>query len=177
MFQGVLIMQLPPDGIGVEISRLFYKLRDTLPDTITLKTHKVREIKPINENSTLGEQIRYYRQLANIEQRTLAKKLKCDRGVIFNLENKEMKLVNIEFLKRVIKELKIEDKLIINDDYIAFLLNNPSKTIIDFRKKNNLKRVDLAKMVNIHASIIKKWEQGKAQLTRTSYNKLKKCMS
>lgn len=47
--------------IDVAISKLFYKL---------------------NENSTSGEQIKYYRRLANIKQTDLCLKLGCDRGVL-----------------------------------------------------------------------------------------------
>lgn len=159
------------------ISKLFDKLKDKLETEITLKTHAKWTIPQIDENSTLGEQIKYYRRLANIKQTDLCLKLGCDRGVLDHLENRELKLVNIKLIKDIIKELDIEDKIIINDDYIAFLLNNPSKAILDFRKKNNLKRIDLAKMLDKDISVIKKWETGKSQMTRASYNKLKKCMS
>ena len=47
-----------------------------------------------------------------------------------HLENQEMKLVDIKLLKGVIEELGIEDKIIINDDYIKFLLDDPCKNII-----------------------------------------------
>ena len=134
------------------ISKLFYKL---------------------NENSTSGEQIKYYRRLANIKQTDLCLKLGCDRGVLDCLENRELKLVNIDLIKEVIKELDIEDKIIINDNYIAFLLDNPIQTILDFRKKNNLKRIDLAKMLDKDISVIKEWQTGKSQMTRASYDKLK----
>ncbi len=80
-------------------------------------------------------------------------------------------------IKDIIKELDIENKIVMNDDDIAFLLDNPIQTILDFRKKNNLKRIDLAKMLDKDISVIKKWETGKSQMTRASYNKLKKCMS
>lgn len=156
---------------------MFDKLKYKLETEITLKTHAKWKIPQIDENSTLGEQIKYYRRLANIKQTDLCLKLGCDRGVLDHLENRELKLVNIKLIKDVIKELNIEDKIIINDDYIAFLLDNPIKTILDFRKKNNFKRVDLAKMLDKDISVIKKWETGKSQMTRASYNKLKKCMS
>ena len=97
-------------------------------------------------------------------------------GALNRFENQEMKLINVNFIKDVIKELDIEDKIFINDDYISFLLGNPSKTLIDFRKKNNLKIIDLSEMIDVDVSVIKKWEKGQAQMTRTSYNKLKKCM-
>lgn len=160
------------------ISKLFYKLKDKLENNeITLKTHAVWKIPRINENSTIGQQIKYYRRLANIKQTDLCIKLGCDRGVLDRLENRDLKLVNINLIKDVIKELNIEDKIIINDDYIAFLLDNPSKTIVDFRKKNSLKQVDLARMLGKSVSVIKNWETGKSQMTRASYDKLKKFFS
>lgn len=159
------------------ISKLFDKLKDKLDTEIIIHTSPTWKIPRINENSTLGEQIKYYRRLANIKQTDLCLKLGCDRGVLDHLENRELKLVNINLIKDIIKELNIEDKIIINDDYIAFILDNPSKTILDFRKENNLKRIDLARMLDKDISVIKKWETGKSQMTRASYNKLKKCMS
>jgi len=159
------------------ISKLFDKLKDKLETEVTLKTHAVWKIPQINENSTIGEQIKYYRRLANINQTDLCSKLGCDRGVLDRLENRELKLVNVKLIKDVIKELDIEDKIVINDDYIGFLLDNPIQTLLDFRKKNNLKQIDLAKMLGKSLSVVKSWETGKSQITRTSYNKLKRFFS
>jgi len=155
------------------ISKLFDKLKDKLDTKVTLKTHAVWKIPQIDKNSTIGEQIKYYRRLANIKQTDLCIKLGCDRGVLDHLENRELKLVNVKLIKDIIKELDIEDKIAINDDYIAFLLDNPIQTILDFRKKNNLKQIDLAKMLGKSLSVIKNWESGKTQMTRANYDKLK----
>lgn len=73
----------------VAISKLFYKLKDKLDTSITLKTHAKWKIPTINENSTLGQQIKYYRRLANIKQTDLCLKLGCDRGVLDHLENRD----------------------------------------------------------------------------------------
>lgn len=157
----------------VAISKLFDKLKDKLDTDVTLKTHALWKIPPINENSTLGEQIKYYQRLANIRQTDLCLKLGCDRGVFNRLENKELKLVNVKLIKDIIKELDIADKIIMNDDYIAFLLDNPIQTIINFRKKNTLKQVDVARMLGKSVSVIRNWETDKAQMTRASYDRLK----
>lgn len=55
----------------VGISRLFDKLKDKLETEITLKTHAVWKIPQIDENSTIGQQIKYYRRLANIKQQVM----------------------------------------------------------------------------------------------------------
>lgn len=160
--------------IDVAISKLFEKLKDAIPTTITIKTHATWVIPEINENSTLGEQIKYYRRLAHIKQPDLALKLGYERGALHHIENNEIKLININLIKDIIKELKIEDKININDDYISFLLGNPSKVIRDFRKKHHLKKNHLAKMLKTDITAITKWETGRTQMTRTSYNKFKK---
>ena len=130
------------------ISKLFDKLKGKLDVSITLETHAVWKIPQIDENSTIGQQIKYYRRLANIKQTDLCLKLGCDRGVLDHLENRELKLVNVKLIKDIIKELDIEDKIVMNDDYIAFLLDNPIQTILDFRQKFSLKRLDLANMLD-----------------------------
>lgn len=163
--------------IDVSISKLFYKLRNEIDTEGIIHTTPNWKIPKINENSTLGEQIKYYRRLANVKQSDLCTKLGCDRGVIDIIENREIKLINVGLIKAIIKELEIEDKIIINDDYILFMLNKPSEQLRDFRKKNNIKRVELAKLIGTNISVIKRWERGQSQMTRASFNKLKKCMS
>lgn len=54
--------------INVAISKLFCKLKDRLDTEVTLKTHAKWKIPRIDKNSTIGEQIKYYRRLANIKQ-------------------------------------------------------------------------------------------------------------
>lgn len=81
-----------------------------------------------------------------------------------------MKLVDIKLLESVIKELKIEDKLIINDDYIEFLLNDPCKNIVDIRQ-------EFADMLEVSITSVRRWENGNSHISRNKYDKLKKCMS
>ena len=78
--------------INVVVSRLFDKLQDMFDNQIILKTTTAKwKIPPINKNSTLGEQIKYYRRLANIKQTDLCLKLGYDRGALHHIENREMK--------------------------------------------------------------------------------------
>lgn len=161
----------------VAISKLFDKLKDKLNTEITLKTHAKWKIPQIDKNSTIGQQIKYYRRLANIKQTDLCLKLGCDRGVLDHLENRELKLVNVKLIKDIIKELDIEDKIVMNDDYIAFLLDNPSKKIFELRKKLNLTRPKFADLINVSMTSVKRWENGNSHISREMYERLKKCMS
>ncbi len=150
----------------VAISKLFDKLKDKLDTEITLKTHAVWKIPQINENSTLGQQIKYYRRIANIKQTDLCLKLGYTRQALHHIENREMKLIDINLIKDVIKELDIADKININDDYIAFLLDNPSKKIFELRKKMNLTRPKFADLINVSMTSVKRWENGNSNISR-----------
>ena len=161
---------------NVAIEKLFDRLKGSLEPEITHALRVKWKIPTLSETDGIGKQIQYYRRLANIKQEDLCERLGCERGAIRHIESGEMKLVDVDFLKRVLRELGIEDKIVINDDYIDFLLHDPSKAISDYKEHNNLSTLDLSKMIGVDKSVIRKWETGKSQITRTSYNKLKQCM-
>lgn len=146
-----------------------------MPKLMSLKVAKDR-IKPIDESSSIGEQIKYYRCMAGLRQDELANKIGFERGMISKYENKEIKLLNVKAFKAIMQELDIEDKMIVHDDYISFMFNNPIQQLLDFKIKNNIESTDLSKLIDTDISVIKRWERGQSQMTRASYNKLKKCM-
>ena len=152
---------------------MFYGLQDTISTTIVIKTHTRRTVPPINKNSSLGQQIKHYRRLADIKQTDLGLKLGYSRDALNHLENGKMKLVDINLIKGIIKELDIEDKININDDYIAFLLDNPCKKIFNLRQKMNLTRQQFADMLNVSMTSVKRWESGKCHIARKQFDKLK----
>lgn len=156
---------------------MFYELKDALPYEVIIKTHAKWKVPTIDKNSSLGEQIKYYRRLANIKQKDLSLKLGYTRQALHHIENMEMKLLDINLIKDVIKELDIEDKININDDYIIFLLDNPHQTIIFLRKKLKLTRPKFAEMLGCSITSIKRWENGNTLISRAKFEQLKKCMS
>lgn len=160
----------------VAINKLFIKLQDKFESKVKIDVFADWKVPKYNPNSSIGKQIQYFRRKQHIRQIDLANKLNCDRGVIFNIENKESKLINVKLLKAIINELDIKDKIIINDDYIKFILNNPKEEIRKLRKKYNMTRNSFGEMLGIKFSVIKNWESGKSQPTRTSFEKIKKCM-
>ena len=73
----------------------------------------------INESSSVGDQIKYYRQLMSIQQKDVAKLIDIDRYTMYQLENKEYKqLYDKKHLQDVISFLDIEDKIIWNNKYL-----------------------------------------------------------
>lgn len=157
----------------VLIGELFSKLKHVINAKVTLETHAKWNLPQIDNNSTIGVQIKYYRRLANIKQTDLSLKLGYTRQALNHIENAEMKLVNINLLKDVIKELKIEEKININDEYILFLLNNPSKKVIELRNKLNISRFEFAKLIGVSITSIARWENGNNHISREKYEKIK----
>lgn len=49
----------------------------------------------MTSESTLGEQIKYYRRLNDVKQTDLGVNLNFERSTLNHLENREMKLVNV----------------------------------------------------------------------------------
>lgn len=160
-----------------KINKLFYDLQDKIQTTITIRTHTKRILKPIDENSTLGEQIKYYRMQQDIKQTDLSLKLGYSRDALHHIENKEMKLIDVNLIKDVIKELDIKDKIIINDDYVEFLLNSPCERLLDIRQNMNMTRQQFADMLDVSITSVRRWERGNSHISRNKYNKLKRCMT
>ena len=86
----------------------------------------------INESSSVGDQIKYYRQLMSIQQKDVAKLIDIDRYTMYQLENKEYKqLYDKKHLQDVISFLDIEDKIIWNDKYLEFIYKDKQEEIYE----------------------------------------------
>ena len=157
----------------VAINDLFSKISTFCELSFTLTTHTCRQVKNITSQSTLGEQIKYYRSIDDIKQTDLGTKLNFHRSTLNHLENKDIKLVNVELIKGIIKELNIEDKLIINDEYISFLLDNPCDKILKARKKLKVSRQAFADLLGVSDTSVRRWELGNTHISRKKYERLK----
>lgn len=93
-----------------------------------------------------------------------------ERSTLNHLENREMKLVNIDLIKGIISELGIEDKININYDYIRFLLDNPCEKI---RKARKMTMVQFGELLGVSDTSIRRWENGNQQISRNKYERLK----
>ena len=158
----------------VKVNALFYKISARCELSYTLTTHTCRQVKNITSKSTLGEQIKYYRSIDDIKQTDLGLKLNFHRSTLNHLENKDMKLVNVELIKGVIEELGIKDKININDDYISFLLDNPCEKILSIRKKKKLTRQQFADLLGVSDTSVRRWELGNSHISRKKFERLKK---
>ncbi len=151
---------------------MFYLIKDEFSSNIEMKLPSQNIIEP-TKNTSIGKQIKYYRKLANLKQEDLSLKLGCSKDALQHIENREMKLVDINLLKKIIKELDIEDKININDDYIKFLLNNPCKTIFKLRSDLGLSREEFSQILDVSITSVRRWELGNSNISRNKYEKLK----
>ncbi len=152
---------------------LFKKIGSKIQLSFTLTTHTCWNLKPITSESTLGEQIKYYRRLNDIKQTELGLKLNFERSTLNHLENHEIKAVNINLIKGIIEELDIKDKINVNDDYIEFLLNNPCEKIKSARKKNKMTLKQFGELLGVSDTSVRRWEHGNQNISRKKYERLK----
>lgn len=124
----------------------------------------------------MGEQIKYYRSIDDIKQTDLGIKLNFHRSTLNHLENKDMKLINVKLIKGIIDALDIKDKININDDYIAFLLDNPCEKIINLRKRKKLSRQQLTDILGVSDTSIRRWELGNSHISRKKFESLKQLL-
>lgn len=144
-------------------------------DTYTLFVKD--DIKTINidENSTLGNQIKYARQLKRITQEELARTLGVDSCTIKQIENKTYKqLHSTTIITNIIDYLDIRDKIKINDDYLEFILKKKQHEIFDFRIKYNIALIDFANMIDVYPKTIIKCEKDQSTISRKNLKNISK---
>lgn len=131
------------------------------------------KVDVITSRSTLGRQLRYYRQVNGYTQKQLAKLVGIDRRLITMYENYKSKEFNhIKILKKIIDFLGIEDKLNL-PEYIKFAIDNPSERLKTFQKKRGLTIADLSKQLKCDRHQIMKWRNGTAIMSNKYYSKIK----
>lgn len=132
----------------------------------------------INENSSVGEQIKHYRQLKGIQQKDIAKYINIDRYTMHQIENYEYKqLSNIKYIKEVLNYLDISDKIIWNDKYLEFICLNKQPEIKEFRMKYNISLIDFSNMLKVTQNTLKNWESNKTIISRKFFIKYQEVKS
>lgn len=128
----------------------------------------------ININSSVGEQIKYYRQLKGIQQKDVANYVEIDRYTMYQIENYDYAQIYYpQHIRKIIDFLDIEDKIIWNDKYLEFIINKQNYKIKEFRIKYNLTQKELANLMgkNTAVTTIRNWENGKSNISRKMFNK------
>lgn len=152
------------------INHLFNKLRKNIEESIKIEIPKPKIEEPNNDN--IGKQIAYYRKIKGLTQNELANILNVSKSSINAYENREIRLVNTKFLKKIFKVLDINNKIKL-PEYEEFILDNQSQKLKKILKENKLNYKQFSKAINVDYSNVKKWLKGQAIMSKASYNKVK----
>lgn len=77
-------------------------------DTLKQKIYTSKNLTIPGENSTIGEQLKYYRKYNNMSITDLSKKLGIPKYSIIHLENDDILLYNLDIIKAIIEEFNIK---------------------------------------------------------------------
>ena len=160
--------------VQVAIRDTFSTIFDEKGARFTIPVSSIMRLPMLVDNSSIGQQIKYYRELKGLTQEELGKAIGITKHTIRRIENQEMLLVNLPLLDKLITYLNIKNKINYTDDYIKFLMNNPAIQIQNYRKTKNITMYELSKILDTSYSTIKRWENGKSIISRKCYEKLKK---
>ena len=130
----------------------------------------------IDDASSFGKQINYFRKLKNIRAKDMAKALNIGYSTILRIENdnfnRKLNHQSIIILNKIIDYMDIRDKLnFSNNDYLNFILNKQSSTIAELKEK--IGRIKLAKKLKVSADSVTRWINNEVVISKENYAKLK----
>ena len=130
----------------------------------------------IDDASSFGKQINYFRKLKNIRAKDMAKALNIGYNTILRIENddfnRKLNHQSIIILNKIIDYMDIRDKLnFSNNDYLDFILNKQSSIIVELKEK--IGRIKLAKELKVSADSVTRWINNEVVISKENYAKLK----
>lgn len=130
----------------------------------------------IDDASSFGKQINYFRKLKNIRAKDMAKALNIGYSTILRIENdnfnRKLNHQSIIILNKIIDYMDIRDKLnFSNNDYLDFILNKQSSIIAELKEK--IGRIKLAKELKVSADSVTRWINNEVVISKENYAKLK----
>ena len=130
----------------------------------------------IDDASSFGKIINYFRKLKNIRAKDMAKALNIGYSTILRIENdnfnRKLNHQSIIILNKIIDYMDIRDKLnFSNNDYLDFILNKQSSIIAELKEK--IGRIKLAKELKVSADSVTRWINNEVVISKENYAKLK----
>lgn len=130
----------------------------------------------IDDASSFGKQINYFRKLKNIRAKDMAKALNIGYSTILRIENdnfnQKLNHQSIIILNKIIDYMDIRDKLnFSNNDYLDFILNKQPSIIVELKEK--IGRIKLAKELKVSADSVTRWINNEVVISKENYAKLK----
>lgn len=115
-------------------------------------------------NMTVGERIKYLRKEKQLSQENLAELLKSTKQAIYKYENSIVTNIPIDKIKLLSNIFGVSPAYLMGWEDISkrrlLMPNELSIKLYNLRKKHNLTLEEVAKVVGVGKSTVKKWETG-----------------
>ena len=147
--------------------------------TVTLKRAKLQSdsalcnlrYSGIAEISTTAEKLRYLRCQRNLFQHDVADAIGIYRSTYIGYEGGERDSYPLDKLMKIAELFHVELPELL-DAYNRFLYDGQAGQLKAFRKQRELSSVELAGLLGVVPSTVRKWERGEIQMTKQNYERL-----
>ncbi len=136
-------------------------------------------MEEINNETSIGKQIKYFRKINNIRITDMAGELEIGYNTIVRLEeqsdNRNLNHKSIQIINKIIDYLDIRDKLNFNNnEYLDFILNKQSSAIKELKDKFG--RMGIANELNVTPDSVNRWITSDIVISRKHYHQIKKML-
>lgn len=136
-------------------------------------------MEEINDETTIGKQIKYFRKINNTRITDMAVELGIGYNTIVRLEeqsdNRNLNHKSIQIINKIINYLDIRDKLnFSNNEYLDFILNKQSSAIKELKDK--IGRMEIANELNVTPDSVNRWITSDIVISRKHYHQIKKML-
>lgn len=136
-------------------------------------------MEEINDETSIGKQVKYFRKINNIRITNMATELGIGYNTSVRLEeqsdNRNLNHKSIQIINKIIDCLEIRDKLNFNNnDYLDFILNKQSLTIKKIKDK--IVRMEIASELNINPDSVNRWITSDVVISKRNYYQIKKML-
>ena len=143
--------------------------------------HKVTSFNVyLDENTNIGNQLKYYRKINGIRASAMAKELKIGTNTIARLENIENREYgfnhrSVQIINKIIDYLGVREKLnYASDEYFDFVINKQSNVIRYLVDKYG--KDELSLEFDVVPDTISRWIDGNIIISRDNFYKVKKVL-
>ena len=158
------------------IGKLFEDIKENTILKKEIKINEVPELVLSGDDKDLGRQIVYYRQLKGYERKELAKVLNIKTSTLAQYERGVNNITDVTILNNILDILDIRENIVL-PEYINFLMNDPSKVIVEYLSKNKISPYKFSSIMNVKYDTVLNWMSNKTKISRENYFKLKKLIA
>lgn len=121
--------------------------------------------------TNISDKLKYYRYQKSLHQKDVAEYVGMDRGTYANYEDNQRDFYPATMVDKlaVLYHIDVYELL---DDYNRFLYEGQGQQIKAIRKQLQITQKDLAVMMNVEITKVKRWEQDKVRMFKGTWEKL-----